>query len=229
MDKKILVVIPARDGSKGVPKKNIKLLNGKPLIHYTIEAARGVFNDKDIYVSTDSEEIKKVSEKTGIKVPFLRPKQLATDTSSARDFLLHALDYYKTENGCDPDILIMLQPTSPFRNTIHIEESLKFWDKDIDMLVSVKETSSNPYYVLFEEDTEGYLKKSKKGNFIRRQDCPKVWEFNGAIYLINPNSLRSMNIMEFERIVKFEMDEKSSLDIDSSWDWSIAEFISQTS
>lgn len=229
MNKKILAVIPARAGSKGVPQKNIKSLNGKPLIHYTIEAARGVFKDDDIYVSTDSEEIKLVSEKAGIKVPFLRPKQLATDTSSARDFLLHALDYYKIENGCDPDILIMLQPTSPFRGSTHIEDALKFWDKDIDMLVSVKETSSNPYYVLFEEDTEGYLKKTKEGNFTRRQDCPKVWEFNGAIYLINPTSLRLKDIMEFERIIKFEMDDKSSLDIDSPFDWSIAEFISKSS
>ena len=227
MEKSILTVIPARAGSKGVPKKNIKLLNGKPLIHYTIEAARSVFNDKDIYVSTDSKEIKEISEITGISVPFIRPKELSTDKSSSRDFLLHALDHYKLLNGFDPEILILLQPTSPFRKAFHIKEALKLWRADLDMVVSVKETKSNPYYVLFEDDNKGFLKKSKQGSYTRRQDCPKVWEFNGAIYLINPKSLRLKDRTEFKKIIKFEMDEKYSLDIDSVFDWSIAEFISQ--
>ena len=228
MGKKFLAVIPARGGSKGVSKKNIKLLNGKPLIQYTIDAARAIFNDKDIYLSTDSEEIKLVSEKSGIKVPFLRPKELATDTSSSRDVLLHALEFYKKINGNDPDVLILLQPTSPFRTSSHIEEALKLWNENIDMVVSVKQTDSNPYYVLFEENSNGYLNKSKEGNFIRRQDCPRVWEFNGAIYLINPESLRLMDVSKFKKVVKFEMDEKSSFDIDTLWDWSLAEFIIQS-
>ena len=225
VDKNILVVIPARGGSKGVPKKNIKLLKGKPLIHYTINAAREVFNDSNIYISTDSEEIKRISENTGINVPFLRPKELATDKSSSRDVLLHALDYYKNTNGFDPDILVLLQPTSPFRNTIHLQEALKLWDTSIDMVVSVKETSSNPYYVLFEEEKNGFLESSKKGDFTRRQDCPKVFELNGAIYIINPKSLRSKTINQFTKVKKYLMDEISSHDIDSLLDWKLAELI----
>ena len=93
-----LVVIPARGGSKEVPRKNIKLLNKKPLIHYTIEAARKVFEDKYIYVSTDSEKIKSVAEETGLKVQFLRPDFLATDTSNSRDVILHALEQFTIIN-----------------------------------------------------------------------------------------------------------------------------------
>ena len=130
--KNVLVVIPARGGSKGVPGKNIKLLNGKPLIHYTIEAARKIFEDQYIYVSTDSEKIKSVAEQTGLKVPFLRPKNLATDTANTRDVLLHALDEFVLKNKKEPEVIILLQPTSPFRTASHISEALKLYNSTID-------------------------------------------------------------------------------------------------
>ena len=218
-----LVVIPARGGSKGVPRKNIKLLNKKPLIHYTIEAARKVFEDQYIYVSTDSTDIKSISEQTGLTVPFLRPKHLATDTANTRDVLLHALEQFTLINKQEPDVIVLLQPTSPFRNESHIREALAQYNSNLDMVVSVKETNSNPYYVLFEEDSKGFLAKSKKGNFTRRQDCPKVWEYNGAIYLINPNSIQKYSIGDFNKVIKYEMDEWSSHDIDNVLDWKIAE------
>ena len=218
-----LVVIPARGGSKGVPGKNIKLLNQKPLIHYTIEAARKVFEDQYIYVSTDSTDIKSISEQTGLTVPFLRPEHLATDTANTRDVLLHALEQFTLINKQEPDVIILLQPTSPFRNESHIKEALAQYNSNLDMVVSVKETNSNPYYVLFEEDSKGFLAKSKKGNFTRRQDCPKVWEYNGAIYLINPNSIQKYSIGDFNKVIKYEMDEWSSHDIDNVLDWKIAE------
>ena len=218
-----LVVIPARGGSKGVPRKNIKLLNKKPLIHYTIEAARKVFEDQYIYVSTDSTEVKSISEQTGLTVPFLRPEHLATDTANTRDVLLHALEQFTLINKQEPDVIILLQPTSPFRNESHIREALAQYNSNLDMVVSVKETNSNPYYVLFEEDSKGFLAKSKKGNFTRRQDCPKVWEYNGAIYLINPNSIQKYSIGDFNKVIKYEMDEWSSHDIDNVLDWKIAE------
>jgi len=218
-----LVVIPARGGSKGVPRKNIKLLNKKPLIHYTIEAARKVFEDQYIYVSTDSTDIKSISEQTGLTVPFLRPEHLATDTANTRDVLLHALEQFTLINKQEPDVIVLLQPTSPFRNESHIREALAQYNSNLDMVVSVKETNSNPYYVLFEEDSKGFLAKSKKGNFTRRQDCPKVWEYNGAIYLINPNSIQKYSIGDFNKVIKYEMDEWSSHDIDNVLDWKIAE------
>ncbi len=222
-----LVIIPARGGSKGVPRKNIKLLSGKPLIHYTIEAAQEVVDNINICVSTDDEEIKSIAEKKGLYIPFLRPNELASDTAGSYEVLLHAVEYYEKQ-GYFADTLILLQPTSPFRSSQQIKEAIKLYSNEIDMVVSVKETKSNPYYILFEEDQQGYLKKSKEANFARRQDCPKVWELNGAIYIINVASLKSKLISEFTKIIKYEMDEYSSHDIDSQFDWELAEYISST-
>lgn len=221
---KPLIVIPARGGSKGVPRKNIKVLGDKPLIQYTIDAAKGVFDDEFICVSTDDFEIKSVVEQLGLKVPFLRPNELASDTAGTYEVLLHAISYYESK-GYFPDTLILLQPTSPFRTSAHIKEALKLYHESIDMVVSVKETKANPYYILFEEDGNGYLKKTKEANFTRRQDCPKVWEYNGAIYIINVKALKASAISQFTKVCKFEMDETSSHDIDTLLDWRIAEII----
>lgn len=222
----MIVVIPARGGSKGIPDKNIKELNGKPLIQYTIEAAREIVADEQIIVSTDSVRIKEVVEEMGLEVPFLRPSELATDKTGTYEVLLHALDFYEKDH-ISPDKVVLLQPTSPFRTGKHIKEALEFYEDDFDMVVSVKETSSNPYYVLREEDEEGYLVKSKEGSFIRRQDCPKVWELNGAIYIINSNSLKTTSLDKFSKVKKYEMDEISSHDLDSILDWWLAEIIIQ--
>lgn len=221
---KPLVVIPARGGSKGVPKKNIKPLNGKPLIHYSIEAARQVFNDKDIIVSTDDPEIRAVAEQTGLHVPFLRPAEYATDTAGQHETLLHALEY-KRSLGEDPDVLLILQPTSPLRTAEHIRGAMALYTSAIDMVVSVKETGANPYYLLFEENEQGYLEKSKKGTFLRRQDCPKVWEYNGALYVVNIASLESSLINHFEKVIKYEMSDYDSVDIDTVLDFQIAELV----
>ncbi len=221
---KPLIIIPVRGGSKGIPGKNIKKLHGKPLIQYTIDAARKIFKDYEICVSTDSPEIKGVVEKLGLAAPFLRPSELATDTASTYDVLLHALNFYESR-GYYSDVVILLQATSPFRNSKHISEALELYRSTYDMVVSVTETKSNPYYVLFEEDEDGWLKKSKKGNFTRRQDCPKVWEYNGAIYVINPESLKEKSLLEFQKIKKYVMDERSSLDVDTEIDWMLAEIM----
>lgn len=221
-DLKPLVIIPARGGSKGIPGKNIKELGGKPLIQYTLDSAREVFGDTPICVSTDDPGIREVVEGLGLSVPFLRPEALATDEASTYDVLLHALAFYENR-GYVPNIVILLQVTSPFRNARHIREALQLYREEYDMVVSVKETQSNPYYVLFEEDGEGWLRKSKTGNFTRRQDCPKVWEYNGAIYLINPASLKQRSLLEFVRIKKYEMESHTSLDLDNQLDWQLAE------
>ena len=221
---KPLVVIPARGGSKGVPRKNIKLLNGKPLIQYTIEAAKGVFPDEHICVSTDDEEIKSVVEELGLTVPFIRPEHLATDTAGTYEVLLHVIEYYENE-GYFPDTLIVLQATSPFRTFQHLQEALGLYDATCEMVVSVKETKSNPYYVLREENEDGWLVKSKSGNFTRRQDCPKVYELNGAIYIMNVEALKSKPIQDFVKVRKYFMDERSSVDIDTTIDWKLAEIL----
>lgn len=219
---KIFAVIPARGGSKGIPKKNIKLLGGVPLICHTITAAREVFSDDSIIVSTDNLEIVKVVESIGLRVPFIRPESLAKDTSSTYDVLIHVLNYLEG-NGINPDILVLLQPTSPFRTSLHIKEALQLYTENLEMVVSVMETNSNPYYNLFEENEEGFLKKSKNSNFETRQECPKVYEYNGAIYVINVAALRRKRLFEFTKIKKYIMNEESSLDIDTEFDWVVAE------
>lgn len=222
---KPLVIIPARGGSKRLPGKNIKLLKGKPLIHYTIEAAREVFDDSVICVSTDDEEIKRVSECTGLKVPFIRPSELATDSADSRSVLLHAHEFYKKNKNYEADTVILLQPTSPLRKGDHIKDMLDLYHEDLDMVVSVKETNANPYFVLYEESEEGLLKKSKEGNFTRKQDVPKVWELNGAIYIISAESLIAKQTSKFEKVVKYIMPALESIDIDTELDWIIAEAI----
>lgn len=223
---KPIIVIPARGGSKGIPRKNIKLLNGRPLIQYTIEAARAVFVDDQIFVSTEDAEIKSIVESIGLTIPILRPDYLATDTSGTYEVLLHAIEFYEN-SGYHPDTLILLQATSPFRTAEHIKEALTLYDTTCEMVVSVKETNANPYYVLREENENGWLVKSKQGNYIRRQDCPKVYELNGAIYIIDIATLKSTPLHNFSKVRKYVMDDLSSHDIDNQLDWMVAEAIIQ--
>lgn len=222
---KFLVIIPARGGSKGIPHKNIKPLNGKPLIHYTIDVARGVADDADICVSTDDPEIIKCVEDYGLKVPFVRPAELATDTAGTYEVLLHALDFYEKQ-GRHYDAVLLLQNTSPFRTTEQVKEALKLYRDDVDMVVSVKECAANPYYCVFEENEEGYLHVCKgEGNIIRRQDAPKVYEYNGAIYIMNAEKLKTTHMHKMQKRVKYVMDDRSSFDLDTMWDWQMAEMM----
>jgi N-acylneuraminate cytidylyltransferase len=220
----VLIIIPARGGSKGIPRKNIKSLNGKPLIYYAIDTARAITTDDNICVSTDDVEIKSVAETYGLEVPFLRPKELSTDTAGTYEVLLHALDYYEKQ-GKHYDIVLLLQTTSPFRTAEHVKEALTLYDKsEADMVVSVKECAANPYYNVFEEDTDGYLHICKgNGNIFRRQDAPKVYEYNGAIYIMDAEELKRTHMHRLPHRIKYVMDEKSSFDLDTMEDWNMAE------
>lgn len=222
---KTLVIIPARGGSKGIPLKNIKHLNGKPLIAYTIDIARAICDDDDICVSSDDIEIIKVVEEYGLEVPFIRPSELATDNAGTYGVLLHALGFYE-RLGRKYDNVLLLQNTSPFRKVKHVKEALNLFTKKIDMVVSVKETSSNPYYNCFEENENGFLRISKgDGKLVRRQDAPISYEYNGAIYVINPDSLKRETLGMFKKSIKYVMDELSSIDLDTMLDWKFAEFL----
>lgn len=218
-----LFVIPARGGSKGIPGKNIKLLNGKPLICYSIDVARAFTNDANICVTTDSDSIINIVEDYNLSVPFKRPPALATDESGIYEALLHALDHYKSK-GKSYNKMMLLQPTSPFRTILQIKSALELYDESLDMVVSVHESKFNPYFNLFEEEN-GLLRKSKPGTYVRRQDCPPVYAYNGAIYIININSLLKQPISSFQKIKKFIMDDESSLDLDNPVDWLIAETV----
>jgi CMP-N,N'-diacetyllegionaminic acid synthase len=223
---KPLVIIPARGGSKGVPGKNIKALHGKPLLLYTIEAAAEVFPLNQICISTDDPNIKAVAESTGLVVPFLRPAYLASDQAGSYEVLLHALEFSE-QKGYHPDVVVLLQPTSPFRNAQHIREALQQYSNQLDMLVSVKLSKANPYYNLFEESDSGFLHKSKPSSFTRRQDCPEVYEINGAIYIIRASALKEMPLSQMQKVGKYVMDELCSHDIDTPIDWLMAEKIAE--
>jgi CMP-N,N'-diacetyllegionaminic acid synthase len=218
----ILYLITARGGSKGLPGKNIKPLNGIPLLWYSIDFARNFSCDDNICLSTDCDEIIAIANKRGLSVPFKRPKNLSTDSSSTYEVILHALDYYKAK-GKLYDAVVLLQPTSPFRKNEFLKRMFQIYTPDLDMVVTVKECHENPYYSLFEEDKNGILIKSKSGTFTRRQDVPKVFSFNGSIYLINVKSLYKSEIFNFTRVKKYVLDDFYSLDIDSPFDWIIAE------
>jgi CMP-N,N'-diacetyllegionaminic acid synthase len=221
---KTLILIPARGGSKGLPGKNIKQLLGKPLILYTIDEALKIKNiNYELCVSTDSMLIKKVVEKSGIMVPFLRPDSCSDDFATTESVIIHALEWYRKSN-IDFSNIILLQPTSPLRRVVDIEMAFKKYNSSIDMVVSVCETKSNPYYNLFEENNNGYLFKSKEYNATRRQDCPKVFEVNGAIYVINVQSLyKYKSLFKFPHIKKYVMDQNNSIDIDTELDFKLAE------
>ena len=221
-----MIIIPARGGSKGIPRKNIKPLGGKPLIYYAIDTARAITSDENICVSTDDAEIKSVVDAYGLPVPFLRPEELSTDTAGTYEVLLHALDYYEKQ-GKHYGIVLLLQTTSPFRTAEQVKEALALYDKtQADMVVSVKECAANPYYNVFEEDNDGWLHVSKgDGNIFRRQDAPKVYEYNGAIYIMNAKKLKQTHMHKLPHRVKYVMDEQSSFDLDTMADWNMAEMI----
>lgn len=156
----LLVIITARGGSKGIPGKNIKPLCGKPLLCYSIDAARAVASDDRICLTTDSEEIINIAKDYGLNVPFVRPAELSTDSASSDAVLKHALAWYDKE-GIPVDAILHLQPTSPFRNRQQLEEILDMYDDDVDMVVSVCDAAANPYYDCYETDENGFLKLSK--------------------------------------------------------------------
>lgn len=228
---KTLYIIPARGGSKGIPRKNIRPLAGTPLISRAVTQALQLADPGDVCVSTDDPEIARAAEDAGAIIPFMRPACLAADDTPSRDVLIHALDFYH-DRGVDYDRIVLLQPTSPLRNVQDIRNCLEAFDNararglDPDMSVTVAEAAANPYYNAFEEDNDGMLHISKgNGEFTRRQDAPKVWQYTGAVYVIKSDSLRRMPMAEFPRILPVEMPAARAIDLDSEADWQLAEYL----
>lgn len=222
--KDTLVVIPARAGSKGVKDKNIKKLNSKPLISYTLEYAIRNFEKKNIFVSTNCNQVIEISKKMGLDIPFKRPEELSKDDSPIHETLIHVIEHFE-QQGLNFSKLIMLQPTSPFRKELDVHLMCNQFKDKYDLMVSVVIAKSNPYFTLFEDNDDQYLVKSKPSNYFRRQDCPIVYEFNGSIFIFKIASLKKGYINTFQRIKKFEMEEKYSIDIDDEYDWRMAELL----
>ena len=226
MVKEILGLIIARGGSKGIPGKNIKDLAGKPLIAYTIEAAlQSEYIDR-VVVSTDDEEIARVSREYGAEIPFMRPAEYARDDTSSVDTVLHALKWLKNNEKYKPDLFLLLQPTSPLRDESDIDNSIKklLEHKEADSLKSVCKAEESPYWMK-KIDEQGYLKPfiEKESEIYRRQDLPDIYVSNGAIYLIQYDAFLNNKSFKTDKTIPFIMDNKKSVDIDLDYDWLIAE------
>ena len=220
-----LVLIPARGGSKGIPGKNIRLLAEKPLILYSIESARKLLADEYICLSTDTDEIISVANNYQLAVPFKRPQELAQDNSSTEDVIRHAIGYYKSK-GRTFKYIILLQPTSPLRTSNDILAAYNLITEEDDMVVSVSQCKTSPFYNLFEEDSQGFLKKTFDIYYSQRQELQKEYfQFNGAIYIIRAEALKEKKMAAFTKIKKYVMDPVNSVDIDTPEDWKYAEFL----
>jgi N-acylneuraminate cytidylyltransferase len=220
---KTLVVIPARGGSKGIPKKNIKNFCGKPLIYYSIDIARNFVNDEDICVSTDDDEIKSIVENYGLKVPFTRPEQLSGDQALTNDVLVHAIEYYKIYEKKQYDKILLLQPTSPLRTVQNVQDAINLYNRAVDMVVSVKKSHS--VSVLCKENSDGKIELVFNKNLLGRQNYNDYYEYNGAIYIMKTESLLDKGMSKFENIIKTVMTDEESIDIDNPTDWIMAEAV----
>lgn len=202
-----------------MPGKNIREFCGKPLIAYSIDVARQITTDENICVSTDDKKIIDVVEEYGLHVPFVRPAALASDTATTNDVLLHAVEYFE-KRGKQYDILLLFQPTSPLRTVAQVKEALALYRDGLDMVVSV--TPSHAPAVLCKENEDGYL-EDMFGMTSRRQDAPKCFEYNGAIYVISVEALKRKGLAGFTKKMKYVMPKDSSIDIDDIHDFIFAE------
>lgn len=224
---KILAIIPARGGSKEIPRKNIFPLSGKPLIEYTFEAAKGSKLINRTIVSTDDNEIAEVGRRNGIDVPFMRPKELAEDNTPTLPVIRHAVEFMGKEHSYKPNIVMLLQPTAPLRKSHHIDEALGLLmnNPDADSVVSVTEAPHqyNPYFVMKIED--GLLKFYNEDaiKYTRRQSLPKAYSRNGAVYAFRLETLDKKNSLYGDTCLPYVMSFEESVNIDTMYDLMMAE------
>ena len=220
--KKILAIIPARGGSKRLPRKNVLPLAGKPLIGWSIDAAKNSKYIDQIFVSTDDKEIADVSSLFGVDVPELRPDHLASDTATTESVLTYTLEKF----GRDVDIIVLLQPTSPLRTAQHIDEALDlFIEKQAFSVVSVTPCEHPPLWAntLPEDGTMGDFIRPEA--LKRSQDCGDFFRFNGAIYIFDVRKFREYGEIRYtEESFAYVMENRVSFDIDQQLDFELAEF-----
>lgn len=220
----IIAIIPARGGSKGIPQKNIKKLGEKPLIAYTIEEALRSKYLAHTYVSTEDPEIATISKKYGATV-IERPSSLAEDSSKTISVILHAIDYLE-RNNIYPQIIVLLQPTSPLRNSEDIDTAIKLYlENECDSVISVCEPDNSPFWCFTFNGK--YLHPLFDQRYIntQRQDLPMVFIPNGAIYISSPESIRRLESFYGERTIPYCMPPERSIDIDKPLDFVVAEVL----
>ena len=223
-NKKILAVIPARGGSKGIPSKNIFNVGGQPLIKYTIDCAKNSkYLDRTV-ISTDSLEIKRVAEEYGGDVPFMRPAELALDTSKTIDSIVHAVKTLK-EMGEEYDYVMIIQNTVPLRKSWHVDESIeKIADSNERSLVSVTEVEKHPI-LMRTLNEDGTLKNLLHMNStMRRQDFPKFYKVDGAIAIQKIDKEFNLNTSINDGKLAYIMESKYSIDIDNYIDIKVIEY-----
>ena len=223
--RKILAIIPARGGSKGIKGKNIRPLNGKTLICHTIEESlKSNYLDR-VFVSTDNTIIAKTSEKCGAKI-IDRPAELAKDESPTIDAIFHAVDTIK--DASDEDIIILLQPTSPLRNAADIDAALNIFMKtDCDSVISMCKVKHSPYWCFKYEGDKFKPLFGNKSLKMRRQELPDVYQPNGAIYISRVKNLYKNNGFDCDNMVPYSMPPERSIDIDEEIDFKLAELLIQ--
>lgn len=220
---RILALIAARGGSKRLPGKNIRPLNGKPLIVWSIDVAKGIPEICDILISTDDPIIAAVAKDARALVPWLRPVELATDTASVVDVALHALNWYESEKG-SVDGLLLLQPTSPFRTTETMRKGIELFKRnDQKPVLGVSPTHDHPMWVLRMEGSHLVPFMKEHGMETRSQDLPEAYVVNGYFYLIAPIDLRAERSFIGAATTPLIIDSpQETLDIDTEREWQMA-------
>lgn len=221
---KILSIIPARGGSKGLPGKNTRLMNDKPLIAYTIEEALKSKYINRVLVSTDDVEIADVSSKFGAEIPFLRPSELSSDISPTIDAVIYTIQRLQETENYIPDYVCLLQCTAPLKTVEHIDGAIeKLLNYEADGIVSVCEVEEHPYWmqVFHGEKLEYFVKQEKK--IVRRQDLPQIYRFNGAIWIVRTSSLLKERKLIVENETGYVMSIEDSVDIDTEDEFRFAE------
>jgi CMP-N-acetylneuraminic acid synthetase len=228
---KVYALVTARAGSKGVPGKNTRHLGGKPLLVWTIESARRSTNVHRVLLSTENHEIAQIGRSAGAEVPFERPFELASDAASHIDVVLHSLSWLKQNDGALPDYLLLLQPTSPFRTSQDIEAAISLAKEPSHppAVVSVCECVHHPccaQRILPDGTLENFVRHDLPDE--RRQALPKLYVPNGAIYLNLVQSLINTRSFQPPGTRAYVMPPERSLDIDTPWNFHIAELLVRT-
>lgn len=226
IENRLLAIVPARGGSKRLPRKNVLPLGGKPLIAWTIDSARESSSFVDVLVSTDDEEIADAAREAGALVPWLRPAELATDTASSADVIAHALAWYERENG-RVDAVLLLQPTSPFRSAESIRGAVRtYWEQTGPVrypVVSVSPVISHPAWTFSLRDGALHPILGWGALVLRSQELPPAYSLNGSIYVIPTSDIRNSLPIVRPGVLPYVMnDAQESLDIDTMDDWAQA-------
>ncbi|MDP7113340.1 MAG: acylneuraminate cytidylyltransferase family protein [Myxococcota bacterium] len=223
----VLALVPARGGSRGIPHKNITPLAGKPLLHWTIEAALACGRIERVVVSTDDPEIADAARDCGADVPFLRPSELARDRTPGIDPVLHAVGWLANEEGYRPEWVALLQPTSPLPTTDDVRGALALAvDWGAAAVTSITEAEHHPWWMKRIDPDGRVLSWSEPPQRAdRRQDLPPAFALNGAIYLTRREALQAERSLSPEPTYGYVMPPERSLDIDTPWDLHLAELI----